>query len=126
MQALRFYRRRFQDGAGKAYQKFLELVAYQGGDINGVTISSNTQKIYANKSGIIRDINAYNFGVLSVSLGAGRLRKEDKIDYGVGIVLNKEVGDKVAVGDLLCTLYLKEDSNDITLDIDKYYVIEGE
>ena len=112
--------------SGKAYEKFLEIVSYQGGDINGVTISNNTQPVYADKKGVIRDINAYNFGVLSVRLGAGRLKKDDKIDYGVGIVLNKEVGDKVEVGYLLCTLYLRETCEKVNLNLDKFYTIEGE
>lgn len=111
---------------GKAYEKFLEIVKSQGGDITKLKVSTNTQKIYADKAGIIKSINAYNFGVLSVALGAGRLTKDDIIDYGVGIVLNKEVGDSVEVGDVLCTLYLKDNSADINLDLSKYYEIEGE
>ena len=111
---------------GKAYQKFLEIIKSQGGDITKLKISTNTQEIKSNTKGIIKSINAYNFGVLSVKLGAGRLKKDDIIDYGVGIVLNKNVGDKVEVGDTLCTLYLKEDSNDIDLDLSEYFIIEGE
>ena len=41
-------------------------------------------------------------------LGAGRVNKKDKIDYGVGIKLHKQVGDSVKKGDLLATLYVKD------------------
>jgi len=111
---------------GKGYEKFLEIVKSQGGDISKLQVSNKTQEIHSDKSGIIKSINAYNFGVLSVKLGAGRLKKDDIIDYGVGILLNKNVGDKVEAGDTLCTLYLKEDSNDIDLDLSEYFIIEGE
>ena len=68
------------------------------------------------------NIKALNIGKLSCSLGAGRINKEDTIDYGVGIVLNKQVGDLVNIGDTLFTLY-KKNSNNITLNISEYYEI---
>ena len=66
-------------------------------------------------------MNAYKFGKLSLELGGGRITKEDKIDSSVGIVLKKKIGDDVKVGDVLCTLYLKEGSNPITEDLTSYY-----
>ena len=41
------------------------------------------------------------FGMASVLLGAGRLTKEDSIDFSAGIVLQKKVGDYVNRGDVL-------------------------
>ena len=38
-------------------------------------------------------------------LGAGRERKEDSIDYSVGIYLNKKSGEEVKKGDVLYTIY---------------------
>ena len=93
---------------GRAYGKFLELVKEQGGDISMVKVSSNTQKIKAPKSGVVGKIDALAVGKLSVELGAGRKTKEDKIDYTVGIKLNKLVGDVVKKGDVLATLYVKD------------------
>ena len=57
---------------------------------------------------IVKKIDAYKLGELSVRLGAGRATKEDLIDYGVGIVLNKLVGDTVNKGDTLYTLYIED------------------
>lgn len=90
---------------GSAYRKFLELVKYQGGDINGVCVCDNYYDIKSNTSGKLTVINALSFGKLSVMIGAGRKSKEDIIDYSVGIRLNKFVGDDVKVGDLLCRIY---------------------
>ena len=108
--------------SGKAFDKFLEFVEYQGGDINSLEVSTFIQEIKAVKSGTVKSINALNIGKLSCSLGAGRESKEDKIDYKVGIVLNKLVGDEVSPNETLFTLYKKDNTN-IDINIDDYYEI---
>lgn len=107
----------------RAYQKFLEFVKAQGGDINSLEVSTHIQEIKSSKSGKVKKINALNIGKLSCSLGAGRETKNDKIDYRVGIVLNKLLDTRVTCGDTLFTLYKKDDQN-IDLNIDDYYEIK--
>ena len=97
----------------KAFNKFLEFVKAQGGDIDSLEISSKTIDIKSPTSGIIKKIKALQLGELSLMLGAGRINKEDVIDHRVGIVLKKHLNDKVSVGDILCTLYVK----DLNIDI---------
>ena len=102
--------------SGKALNKFYEIVKNQGGDITKLSVSANRYEYKSDREGTIENIDALGIGKLSLSLGAGRESKEDKIDYTVGIVLNKLVGDKVNVGDTLMTLYIhnsnfKIDSN---------------
>ncbi len=108
---------------GLAYKKFQEFVENQGGDLNSLEISKHKEIIKSPKKGKVISINALNIGKLSCSLGAGRINKEDKIDYGVGIVLNKLVGDYVEVNDDLFTLY-KKDNNKINLNLEDYYEIK--
>lgn len=107
--------------SGRAYSKFIEFVKYQGGDIHGLKVSGKTIEVKSKRSGTITKIRALNLGKLSVSLGAGRMSKEDAIDYTVGIVLNKHVGDVVNVDDTLCTLYV---NNDIEVNPDDYFEID--
>lgn len=95
--------------SGLAYGKFLDFVKSQGGDINKLKVSKKTKNIRAYKSGKITKIDALAFGKLSVGLGAGRTKLDDKIDYGVGIKLNKRLGDTVKRGELLATLYVNKD-----------------
>ena len=94
-----------------AYNKFLEFVAYQKGDIKGLKKSNKTIEIKSQKSGIIEKIDALEIGKLSVKLGAGRENKEDEINPTVGIKLNKLVGDKVKENEVLCTLYVEKSEN---------------
>lgn len=92
---------------GEAFNKFIELVQTQGGDTSYITNLEKFEKakhiepVYSQKSGYIQEMNAEKIGKLACSLGAGRVRKEDKIDMSVGIVLNKKVSDYVEKGDCL-------------------------
>ena len=106
--------------SGKAYQKFLEFIKYQGGDINSLKVSDKTIDIKAKKEGILTKIKALNLGKLSCALGAGRMSKEDAIDYSVGIVLKKHINDHINIGDVLCTLYVNKD---IIVNPDDYFEI---
>ena len=91
--------------SGAAYQKFVELVKAQHGDLSKISVSRKTKIMKANTIGTIQEISAIKLGELSVSLGAGRMAKEDSIDYGVGIELLKQVGDKVKKGEGIAKIY---------------------
>ena len=106
---------------GKAYDKFLEFVKWQGGDITSLKVSDKTIDVKSTKKGKIVDIKALPLGILSVTLGAGRQSKEDKIDYTVGIVLKRHIGDEVEIGDTLFTLYVND--TNIKVNPDDYYKI---
>ena len=92
---------------GKAFNKFLELIKNQGGDISYIENVEKFDKakyilpIYATDDGYISQINAKEVGKLACDLGAGRIRKEDNIDYSVGIILNKKVSNKVIKDEIL-------------------------
>ena len=65
--------------------------------------------IQAKKSGKIQKLDAYKIGMMSAYLGAGRIKKEDKIDKEVGFVLNKKVGDKVEKGEILGYIHANDE-----------------
>lgn len=93
---------------GNAYKKFQELVKNQNGNLNKIKLSKKVLTIKSNKQGYIKNINALELGEIARILGAGRLNKEDKIDFEVGIVLNKKVGDYVRKEEELLKLYVNE------------------
>lgn len=107
---------------GKAYKKFLEMVDHQKGDLDKIKVSEKTIKVKSPKSGEIKKINALELGKLSLALGAGKVKKTDKIDYSVGIKLNKLIGNLVKTGDVLMTLYVNKEVLDV--NIDDIFVIE--
>lgn len=100
---------------GKAYQKFLELVKNQGGNI---TYIENTEKfekakykmeVRIEQEGYIRKLNAEEVGKIAMHLGAGRVRKEDDIDYSVGVELIKKVGDFVEKGNIVAYVHANDE-----------------
>jgi pyrimidine-nucleoside phosphorylase len=90
---------------GEAYQKFLEMVKYQKGNIDDIHISSKVHSIKSNKDGYVNKIDSLKIGNLVKQLGGGRTNKEDLINHGVGIVLNKKVGDYVFENEELVKVY---------------------
>ena len=92
---------------GSAYNKFVEMVQNQGGDISYIEDTTKFEKskyisaVVTDKTGIVKEINAEEIGKLACYLGAGRINKEDKIESNVGIILNKKVGDSVDEQDFL-------------------------
>ena len=96
---------------GKAFNKFMEMVIAQGGDVNYVMDINNFAKasevipVCAQETGYIAYIDALSIGLAAMLLGAGRETKDDKIDMAVGIVLDKKIGDYVNKGDVVCYIH---------------------
>ena len=101
---------------GKAYEKFVQLVQSQGGDISYIENTDKFEKaryivpIVAEKTGTVSKLDALTIGKLSVYLGAGRMKKEDNIQKEVGFVLNKKVGDKVERGEILGYIHSNDEN----------------
>ncbi|MGD9899454.1 MAG: thymidine phosphorylase [Calditrichaceae bacterium] len=97
--------------SGKAWEKFLEIVAEQNGDVSYVKKPEMYPKakfqsdVLAGNTGFISGINALEVGLTAITLGAGREKSEDIIDPKAGIILNRKTGDKVIKGDKLMTVY---------------------
>ncbi|MDY4997198.1 MAG: thymidine phosphorylase [Bacilli bacterium] len=109
---------------GNAYHKFLEFISAQGGNLSKLPKSTYQYEILSKKSGFIDTIDALALGKLSMHLGAGRLNLNDKLDYGAGIILNKKVGDKVNVGDVLMTLYTSKEFNPENISIESFLITD--
>ena len=96
---------------GKAFEKFKELVKKQGGDISFLENPDKFEKapivlpVISDFSGYVEELNAEKVGKAGVELGIGRIHKEDSIDYRVGLIFNKKVGDKVDKGEILAYVH---------------------
>lgn len=99
----------------KAYEKFVELVKAQGGDISYLEDETKFKKanyivpVIAKKEGYVKSVDAKRIGELSGKLGAGRVRKEDNVDQTVGIVLSKKVSDSVKIGEVLGYIHANQE-----------------
>lgn len=106
LEAIEYVENALKNNSG--YEKLLEVVKYQHGDIDKISVSNNIKEIVSPKSGYIKSINALKIGELARKLGAGRKTKDDVIDPGVGFVLHKKVSDKVEAGESLATVYYND------------------
>lgn len=108
---------------GKAYNKFVELVHKQHGNIDGMSHSSKVYSVKSRKTGFIKEIKAQKLGELVRNIGGGRYHKDDIINYQVGIILNKKVNDYVLEDEELVKVYLSD--KDISVnDILDCFVID--
>ena len=106
---------------GQAFNKFKEMVELQGGDISYLEDTNkfeNSKYQYEIKSptdGKIEAIPADIIAKYVCNLGTGRIKKEDKIDMSVGIVLSKKVGDMVYKDEKILTIYANSPINNMTI-----------
>ncbi|MHB1686355.1 MAG: thymidine phosphorylase [Ignavibacteriaceae bacterium] len=97
--------------SGKAYEKFLEIIELQGGDIRYIENperypkSKIIEKVISQSDGYLSAINNFEIGMAALELGAGRMTKEDKIDPKAGIIFNAKIGDFLKKGDELAELH---------------------
>ena len=99
----------------KAFEKFCEWIEAQGGDVRCIHNPSLFEKakycceVTAHKEGYISYMNTEKIGSICVTLGGGRTRKEDAIDYCAGIVMLKKTGDYVKKGEKTAQLYTNDE-----------------
>ena len=117
---------------GEALQKFKEFVAAQGGDTSQIEnpellpTASSVIPVTATEAGYVEKIDALSIGIAAMKLGAGRATKEDTIDMGVGVVLNKKVGEAINQGDVLAYVHTNQaDSQEAIEYIKKAYEISS-
>lgn len=97
--------------SGAALEKFVQIVEKQNGDVSVIYDPDSYPEaqfslvVKSPSDGYIYGIDALGIGRLAMNLGAGRIKKEDSIDYAAGILLNKKYGDKVKKGDELAILF---------------------
>lgn len=97
--------------SGRAFQKFCQMAAAQGGDVSclqeekGLPLSPMRWEVKMPETGFLTRIDAEVCGLAAVELGAGRETKESEIDLGAGIVLLKNTGDYAQAGEPIAYLY---------------------
>ena len=102
--------------SGRALEKFRQMAEAQGGDGSYITspekftISPACVEIAAPQAGYITRLDAEGCGLAAVELGAGRETKESSIDFGAGIILLKNKGDRVEQGQPIARLYAQSEA----------------
>ncbi|MDR1249564.1 MAG: thymidine phosphorylase [Treponema sp.] len=101
---------------GKPRELFLANIASQGGDVakflkmRGAYRSPVSAAIRSEKTAWLSRIDAWKIGRAGVDLGVGRNRTEDSVSPTAGIQFHRKGGDKVAAGDLIMTVWARDES----------------
>jgi pyrimidine-nucleoside phosphorylase len=108
--------RRLLDDAvasGRAFAKFREIVAIQGGEVDAVDdlrclpAAPVIEEILAAADGVVTAVEPRSIGRAVVAMGGGRQSMDDRIDPAVGIVLSVAPGDAVERGAPLATVHAR-------------------
>lgn len=100
--------------SGAAFECFTRMVHAHGGKTRVVERPELLPRapvrvaIPAPKAGVLVRCDALELGLVAVRLGAGRLLAEDQIDPAVGIELAAKPGDRVAKGEPLAWLHVRQ------------------
>ena len=100
---------------GTAFEKCCRMFAAQGGDFSVLKDADKFRKakysyeLTAQADGYIYKNDVEKIGNASVLLGAGRIKKEDSIDFAAGITMHKKLGDYVKAGESICTFYADDE-----------------
>jgi pyrimidine-nucleoside phosphorylase len=101
---------------GSGVAKLAEVIAAQGGDPRYVEqphlLPSAPVRTMLNapRSGYIAGIHAERVGLVSMSLGAGRFRKGERIDSRTGLVLQAKIGDYLKAGEPLVEVHARNNA----------------
>ncbi|HYA96654.1 MAG TPA: thymidine phosphorylase [Methylomirabilota bacterium] len=101
--------------SGKALEKFRRCVELQGGDPRVVDDPALLPKggaraeISAPRAGYLASTRCERFGTALAVLGGGREKKEDSIDHAVALEFHKRIGDPVAAGEPLVSVYYNDE-----------------
>jgi thymidine phosphorylase len=95
-----------KSGAGRAM--FVRMLEAQGGNLDaGLPVAPVQIVLAAPSDGYVESIDALAVGLASLDLGAGRHKKDDKVDPAAGLVIQAPVGTHVAAGDPLVVVHAR-------------------
>lgn len=100
--------------SGLALEKLREMIVNQGGnpdiidDPDLLSLADVQGVVSAASAGWLQSVDGVELGLVANALGAGRVRTDEPVDHGVGLVLEANVGDEVKAGDPLCRVYARD------------------
>jgi len=101
---------------GSALEKFVQMVAAQGGDPRVAEDYSllkgyeglAEERVVSQRDGVVVAFDTRKIGVASMVLGAGRKTVDDRVDHGVGLFIEKKIGETVGRGECLCRILYRD------------------
>ena len=121
--------------SGKPLQKWKEMLRAQGADLDAFVAKLAKDQtapamvdLKASRSGFLSQADARIIGEAVRDLGGGRMTKDSKIDYDVGIDQMAALGENLRAGAILCRIHARteEQANDASARLLTAFQISGE
>jgi thymidine phosphorylase len=95
---------------GAGLEKFREMVAAQGGDLDAPRPVAPAHDIPSPESGFVTKIDTERLGYVVINLGGGRRQLGDKLDLSVGFEMLVRLGDRVEAGQPVARIFAEQDA----------------
>jgi len=96
--------------SGAGLEKFREMVAAQGGNLEALRPVAPAHEMNSPWDGYVTAIDTERLGYVIIHLGGGRKQLNDKLDLSVGFEMLVRVGDPVQKGQPLACVFAKPDA----------------
>jgi len=103
--------------SGAGLEKLRQMIVAQGGDpaccddVSQLPQAKIIRDVPAVEGGYIRSMDTIRLGNTAQAMGAGRKQKTDPIDYSVGFVMHKRIGDELRPGDAVATVHASSEES---------------
>jgi len=98
--------------SGAGLEKFREMVAAQGGDLDAPRPVAPASDVTSPRAGFVNAIDTEALGRAIIHLGGGRKKLGDVLDLSVGLEMLVRLGDEVALGQPLVRVFAKPPAAD--------------
>ncbi len=99
--------------SGAAREKFAEMVAAQGGDLDAPRRVAPDTEVTSPKAGYVASINAECLGEAVIAMRGGRQKMGDPLDYSTGFEMLVRLGGRVDASQPLARLFAPTNVSDI-------------
>jgi pyrimidine-nucleoside phosphorylase len=99
--------------SGAALAAYERWIVAQGGNPHeeALPAASVVRPVPAPAAGFVRSLSALAIGRAALRLGAGRSRKEDRIDHATGVICLAKLGDAVAAGEPIAEVHARDEAS---------------
>ena len=95
--------------SGAAMEKFREMVAAQGGNLDTPRLVAPAHLVLAEQAGVVQSIETQQLGRAVIEMGGGRRQQGDRLDLSVGLKMLVRLGDRVERGEPLVQIFAPAD-----------------
>ena len=103
--------------SGAGLEKLRQMIVAQGGDptccddVSQLPQAKIIRDVPAVEGGYLQRMDTIRLGNTAQAMGAGRRQKTDPIDYSVGFVMHKRIGDELRPGQAVATVHASSEES---------------